>query len=111
LNIRANNDIRPPLRLDVDNVESESIPLDDAVDSFITAAADCCTGIVQRARVAHRNAELHEYLPPSSAATTAPNPVCPDPNCVEKERDRHPDLDEKERRAADDPWPIGRWQT
>jgi hypothetical protein len=44
------------------NIESWSIFFDDAVNPFITAAADCSACIAQHAGISHRHEELDVHV-------------------------------------------------
>ena len=50
----------PSLRLNIDQVKTKSIFLDDPIDPAIAAPSDCLAGVAERTAIAHSNKQFND---------------------------------------------------
>ena len=55
LEVGPANDIAPAFRLDVNDIKTQPVLLDDSIDSAIATLPDRLTGVNARAAIAHGN--------------------------------------------------------
>src|SRR5690606_31785041 len=62
LDLGTSDDVLPTLGLDVDEVQTEPVFLDDAVDTTVAALADRSPGVILRSSVSHAHEQINDQL-------------------------------------------------